>query len=93
MRIIGHIDHPTLKITVFKTDNRLSIKFESGLYEQTYKFRAGSQLESFEDIRAIIDAPLLAHIESTFIAMHQQSMATLARHQGQEQADEFDEII
>ena len=34
MRILGYLEHPTLKITVFKMDNRISVKFENSLYEQ-----------------------------------------------------------
>ena len=50
MRVIGNIDHPILKITAFKMDNKLSIKFESGLFEQTYKFRESEQLRLKEDV-------------------------------------------
>ena len=39
MRILGYIDHPVVKITVFKMDNKFSVKFESIHYEQTFKFR------------------------------------------------------
>ncbi|MBK7870450.1 MAG: hypothetical protein IPJ74_07085 [Saprospiraceae bacterium] len=51
MRIIGYIEHPVLKITVFKMDNKISIKFESGLYEQTYKFRSGDTISNLGDVK------------------------------------------
>ena len=40
MRIIGQIEHPDLKITVFKSDNRISVKFENEGYEQIFKLGA-----------------------------------------------------
>ena len=33
MRIVGDIEHPRLKITVFKNDGRFSLKFENGKYK------------------------------------------------------------
>ena len=56
MRIIGNIDHPTLKITAFKHDGKLSVKFEVGLMEQTYKFRESDKLNDFSGLQKVIDA-------------------------------------
>lgn len=93
MRIIGHIEHPTLKITVFKMDNRLSVKFESALYEQTYKFRTAIGLENFEDIQNIVDESFIAQVETALLTMHQQKIAALARNMEKQKKDEFEEII
>ncbi|MEK7256255.1 MAG: hypothetical protein AAB316_15995 [Bacteroidota bacterium] len=62
MRIIGSIPHPTLKITVFKMDNRLSIKFEAGMYEQTYKFRESTDLQDFAGAQRLVDEPFLRFV-------------------------------
>ena len=51
MRLLANIPHPLLKISIFTNDNRFSLKFESGLYEQTYKFRDG---DGYDNVDAII---------------------------------------
>jgi hypothetical protein len=37
MRVIGEINHPECKVTLFHWNNRYLIKIEQGLLEQTYK--------------------------------------------------------
>jgi predicted nucleotidyltransferase len=93
MRIIGYIEHPSLKITVFKMDNRLSVKFETGLYEQTYKYRIGDQMESLEDVKKQVDEELLQQVDHIFTQMHQAKNQALKRNMDQGQDDEFDVII
>ena len=93
MRIIGHIDHPILKITVFKMDNKLSIKMETGLYEQTYKFRESDEISQFEDIQALVDEHFINTVLAEMSSMHQIKMAALDRFLPTKEADEFDEII
>lgn len=92
MRIIGNIDHPVLKITVFKMDNRISVKFETGFYEQTYKFRSGEGLESLEDVQHWVDDALISEIQDTFQKMHRIRTGGLSRILRQEE-DRFEEII
>ena len=93
MRILTSIPHPRLKITVFKMNERLSVKFESGLYEQTYKFRPGSGADSLEELRGLIDETFLQEVEQGLAAMHRRSMAALARHASPADGEEFEEII
>ena len=45
MRIIGHIPHPVMKITVFVMDMKFAVKLEIGLMEQTYKLRESDQIK------------------------------------------------
>jgi len=52
MRLLANIPHPILRISIFTNDNRFTLKFESGLYEQTYKFRDG---DGFDSVDAIIN--------------------------------------
>ncbi|MEM9822705.1 MAG: hypothetical protein AAF985_16605 [Bacteroidota bacterium] len=92
MRIIGHIEHPVLKITVFRMNERLSIKFESGLYEQTYKLRNVDEIDTLEDIRKLVDDIFLEKVMSGLRTMHQTSQAALSRMLPDEE-DEFDTII
>lgn len=93
MRIIGHIDHPTMKITVFRMEDKLSVKFESGRYEQIYKFRDGEGMDSLEAVRAWADPVLLAEAEQLLQRMHQMKITALGRLHPQEADEAFEEII
>jgi len=93
MRIIGNIEHPILKITVFKMENRISVKFESGLYEQTYKFRSGEGIESFEDVEKVVDATFQAQVLQHLNLMHDIKNQAISRNIVQEEEEEFDTII
>ena len=79
MRIIGNIEHPGLKITVFKMDNTLSVKFETGLYEQTYKFRESEHLKAFADMQRLVDSEFIQHVEARFASMHQDKNEAMHR--------------
>jgi len=93
MRIIGNIEHPILKITVFKMDNRFSVKFESGLYEQTYKFRSSDVVKNLEDIQKVVDAAFCEEVLQELNVMHQRKNAAMIRTLPQEVQEEFEEII
>ncbi len=92
MRILGYIDHPYLKITVFKTDTRLSVKFEDSQNEQTYKFRQADGLASFEDVRRFVDGPFLQGVMQEFRHMNDLRQQALHRHLPPK-GNEFEEII
>jgi hypothetical protein len=93
MRIIGNIEHPILKITVFKMENRISVKFESGLFEQTYKFRIGEGIESFEDVQKIVDVQFQTQVLELLNSMNELKNKAIARNIIQEEEEEFDQII
>jgi hypothetical protein len=92
MRILGYISHPTLNITIFKNDDRFSVKFESGFYEQTYKFASADYLSTVEELRLLIDAPFVAAVEQQLITMHQQKIEAINRFLPPIEED-FEEII
>ncbi|PSR11469.1 MAG: hypothetical protein DA408_07950 [Bacteroidetes bacterium] len=93
MRIIGYLDHPQLKITVFKTDTRLSIKLENGNLEQTYKFRPTEHMSSLAAIRELVDEPFLLTVMERFRTMDTDFRSSLERHAPPAAEEEFDEII
>ncbi len=93
MRIIGNIEHAILKITVFKMDNKFSVKFESGLYEQIYKFRSSDTIKGLEDIQKMVDAPFCEEVLQDLNRMHQRKNQAMARNLPQETGMEFEEII
>lgn len=74
-------------------DNKLSIKFESGLYEQTYKFRMQEGLENMEDIKNLVDGAFVQSVEQILRSMHQTKMSAVARKMEDKREDEFEGII
>lgn len=93
MRIVGYIDHPVYKITVFKTDTRLSIKFEDTSYEQTYKFRPSIATNSLAEIKRLVDTDFLQQVGQRFQSMHQDFQASFGRNIEAADDDEFPTII
>jgi hypothetical protein len=94
MRILGYLDHPYLKITVFKTDTRLSIKVENGQLEQTYKFRPDDRCNSLREVRELVDHAFLAELEAHFRGMESTFRRTWERHfPPTAEEDDFDVII
>ncbi len=93
MRILGYLDHPSLKITVFKTDTRISIKFENGTCEQTYKFRPDERTNSLNELQKLIDETFITQIVERFQQMEKDFSASFKRNIPIEEQDEFAEII
>ncbi len=93
MRIIGYIEHPVLKITAFKMDNKLSVKFESGLFEQIYKFRESDQLNKIEDIQKFVDEIFISNVLEVLKSMNQIKNKALSRFISENDQEEFEEII
>lgn len=93
MRIIGYIDHAVLKITVFKMDTRMMVKFETGLYEQAYKFRMSTRLSGLENIRELIDEGFINSVLAVFSDMHKVKTLALDRFQEKDYSEGFDDII
>ncbi len=93
MRIIGQIDHPTLKITVFKMNERISVKFENEGYEQTFKLGQDDRLAQLESIQQWVDAAMLEQVQQTFQHMHRTRLAALDRAFPPAQSPAFEEII
>jgi len=93
MRIIGTINHPVLKISVFKADNRISVKFENALYEQTFKLGDDERLANVEMVQHLVDDALCADVLRTFQQMHATRMAAMSRTFPVQETEIFEEII
>jgi len=93
MRIIGHIEDPSLKITVFRMDNRTSIKFETTQYEQTLKLGDDERFATLEGVRQLVDKALIEKILEGFRGMHRARLEALARVFPSPSTEEFEEII
>ncbi len=92
MRIIGYIEHPGMKITVFKTDTRISVKFETGFYEQTYKFPIDVHLQNLDDVKRLVDQAFISAVRQEMERMHRISVQAAARRPPEKEHD-FEEII
>lgn len=93
MRIIGEIQHPSLKITIFKMGDRTSVKFENERYEQTYKLGSDDRLSGVDAIQQWVDPGFLEQVQQVFQQMHQTQMAATARLFTKGPENHFDEII
>jgi hypothetical protein len=94
MRLIGQIPHRVLKISVFKNDNRLSIKFEQPHHDITLKMGNDDRFRTLEDAERFVDAPLLAAVEQLMAQVYQAQLQALNRQTDTTaQADHFDIII
>ena len=92
MRIVGEIPHPIMKITVFKNDGKFSVKFESGLLEQIYKFRDDERLQSFDDIQKVVNEDFIEKTELLLRGMYDVRQEALQRFSAETEA-EFDTIL
>ena len=80
MRVVGEIQHPTIKITLFHWNNKYLIKLETPFLEQTFKIPE-HDLTSDEELREIIDGPFLNEVISRFEGMSKSLGESMARNQ------------
>jgi hypothetical protein len=92
MRVVGEIEHPRLKITIFKNDGKFSIKFEGGLLEQIYKFRDDERLGSVNAVKSLVDGEFIAKIEDLMRGMKTAQIQAMERAFPINE-DEFDVIL
>ncbi len=93
MRIIGEINDPRCKITIFKMGNKLAIKLENNLLEQTYKLRESIAISNFQDVKTIVDEIFLQEVVQRFEEMSNSIGRAMERNVVDEDDDEFDVII
>lgn len=93
MRIIGEIPHSHFKITVFKMEHRLSVKFEQGFLEQTYKFRENENLKGFADIVKLIDENFINQVLTVLKNMEAHYLETMKTISPAQNEAYFEEII
>lgn len=93
MRIIGQIEHPQLKITVFRMDGRSSVKFENAHYEQTFKLGDDERFATLEGVQRWVDKPLADAVLEGFQQMHRIRFDALSRQFPLPEGESFEEII
>ena len=92
MRVIGYLDTKMYKTTVFKNNDKFIVKFESDLFEQTFKFRENDKIENFNNIKNLIDFQFLEKVEERFKEMYETSTDLLTRYLDDHE-DQWEEII
>lgn len=90
MRIIGEIAHSKYKITVFKMNERTSVKIEDKLFEQIYKFRDGAGINNTTDVEKLLTDDFITNVDEVFSQMGANYMTAL---ESGEDADLAFEII
>lgn len=93
MRVIGYIEHPTFKISVFKNDGRTSVKFETERYEQTLKLGDDERLQTVEAVEKLLDPAFLEKISEGFRGLHTARLEAMRRTFPVATAEMFEEII
>ena len=92
MRIVGDIPHPKMKITIFKMNDKLSVKFETGLVEHIMKFRDGSPLHDLSALKAALKPDSLNEVFQN-LRVDVEFRAQLEKKAIIDIEDQFDEII
>jgi hypothetical protein len=93
MRIIGNIEHPSLKISVFKNEGRTSVKFETSLYEQTYKLGDDERFSTVEGVEEFVDAAMLEKIVQVYQQKQCDRLESMTRNFPVQTEAVFEEII
>jgi len=90
MRIVGHIDHPSYKLTILEMNHRLSLQIEDADLVQTFRFRDGT-IDNVIDMRRMVDDVFLSNVDTTFLQMavtHKEGLRSIMATD-----DDFPEII
>lgn len=96
MRIIGYIEHPQFKVSIFRTDGRTTLKYESPLHEVSFKLGDDERFSTFENIQKwATDSGLNERIASVFEQLHQLRLETLPKTfpEGSDDKEVFEEIV
>ncbi len=70
MRLLGQIPHPDYLISVFKSNNKIILKFEIGPFEQTYKFLETELIHDANSVSKLIDEGILQSVKNIFDQMN-----------------------
>lgn len=69
MRVIGELPNPNCKITLFNWNEKYLVKFEIGMYEQTYKIDE-YEVADDQELKALITDEFVQKVMARFDAMH-----------------------
>ncbi len=69
MRVIGHIPHEKISITIFSMNDKYQVQFEAGPMIQTYKLNH-NEVDGVEGIKKMVDEDFLKNILDRFNEMY-----------------------
>lgn len=70
MRIIGNLIHNEYRLSFFRHEGKISIKFEKdGLTEFIIKWREGAVSDDFDELKTSLDTSFWQLVDSTFMSM------------------------
>jgi hypothetical protein len=70
MRIIGHIPHEKISITVFSMNDKYQVQFEAGPMIQTFKLNHSDVKDGLEGIKKMLDDDFMKKISDRFNEMY-----------------------
>lgn len=71
MRLIGNIAHPKLLISVFKSNDKIIVKFEAGPMEQSYKFIENDKIHDLQSIEKLLTEEVYSSVFEIFDKMYE----------------------
>ena len=82
MRVIAELPHPECKISIFSMNQKYIVKFEQGVFEQSYKL-AEFDLSGggVNDVFEILDEEFIATVIERFKTMRVDFNLAYKRHQ------------
>lgn len=70
MRIIGNLIYNEYRLSFFRNEGKISIRFEKdGLTEFTIKWREGAMSDDFDELKTSLDASFWQLVDSAFMSM------------------------
>ncbi|RYD75447.1 MAG: hypothetical protein EOP55_13450 [Sphingobacteriales bacterium] len=82
MRVIAELPHPECKISIFSMNQKYIVKFEQGVFEQSYKL---AELDlsggGVNDVFEILDEEFIATVIERFKTMRVDFNLAYKRHQ------------
>jgi len=92
MRQLGQIESKLCKITVFQSNHKYLVKFETRDYEQTYRIREGKNANNMADIKRIVNEDFITSVMGRFKQMNNDFVKALTGARDEDE-DEFDMIL
>jgi len=94
MRIVKELKIEDIQITIFKMENRWTMKLEWNRLEQVFKLDSRENVESLDEVLALISKEFINGAQKVFSMMSQhkgQSLLAMSELKGMD--EEFPEII
>lgn len=79
MRVLGHIPHPTYKITAYTLDRYYYVEIEAGPMKQCYKLHQEST-PGMVGIQKWLDKEFTSSLQSVFENMYKSHKASIGRN-------------